>query len=52
MVQFVVFFAGWPYFCFTETLTVGFIIDKVESRGTNIAVNFSEWFLEKVLTIF
>lgn len=32
------FFARRPHFCFMENLTISFVMDGEESKGTNIAI--------------
>ena len=41
LVYFVVLFAKHLCFCFVRSLTVSFVIDRIESRGADVAASFS-----------
>lgn len=42
LAHFIILFAKHPCFCFAESLTIGFAIDKVKSRGADITIGFFE----------
>ena len=50
--RFVVLFAGHLCFRFAGSLTVNLAINGTVSKCGDVVVNFSGWFLWKVLTIF
>lgn len=52
LVHFVAFFAKYSHFRFTKNLIVGFSISKAEFKSIDVVIDFSGWFLWKILTIF
>lgn len=45
LAHFIMPFVERPHFCFAGNFIVGFAIDKMKFKGTNVAVGFFGWFL-------